>query len=91
MPMICVRLVRCGDRSGGACDPGVRFYVAGVGQLWLTAWIRTLQRGLSDAVFPWQRIEEEPTAPASDARFTKSFPLGDAVWLGRFAPAAGSG
>ena len=30
---------------------------------------------LQDTVFPWQRIEEEPTAYFSDARFCKSYPL----------------
>ena len=32
-------------------------------------------QNLTDTVFPWQRIEEEPTTYFSDARFTKSFPL----------------
>ena len=32
-------------------------------------------QNLTETVFPWQRIEEDPTTYYSDARFTKSFPL----------------
>ena len=43
---------------------------------------------LTHAVFPWQRIQEEPTVAMSDARFTKSFPVGDALRPRRLAPAS---